>query len=1402
MLDFLKIETRMRNRNFEIYPKFLIKKSEDLMIKGSDFYAVWCEDRQLWSTDEMDVIRIVDDELRKFADEYHNRTGAYADVMYMYDGSSGSIDTWHKYVQKQNRDNFKQLDETLQFADSVVDKKNYSSKRLPYSLTDMPTPAWDRLVGTLYIPEERHKIEWCIGAIISGASKNIQKFLVFYGSAGTGKSTIINIIEMLFDGYYSTFDSKAVGSASASFALESFRSNPLVAIQHDGDLSRIDDNTRLNSIVSHELMEINQKFRSAYPMRINSFLIMGTNKPVRITDAKSGLIRRLIDVSPSGDLVPPNEYNTLMDNVKYELGGIAKHCLDVYNADPLYYNGYLPIAMMGATNDIYNFCLDNYYTFEKEKNISLALAWDMYKQYVEDTKMEYSMNRRKFKDELKNYFDSFSERYSDGDNRTRSMYMGFKTEKFKDHIPKTTFSSENGVQNWLAFYDNIESVLDKTYADCPAQLAVTYEGKTDIPEKKWENVTTTLKDINSHNIHYVRIPECLIVIDFDIPDENGDKNFERNYEAASKWPPTYAELSKSGAGIHLHYIYTGDLNALSRIYDDHVEIKVYTGKQALRRKLTKCNNLPIATISSGLPLREEKPSMIEEFKIKDQRHLENRIRQILNKENIPGTKVGIDFIYNALENAYNGGIEYNVENLKHDVLVFAMHSTNNADYCVKMVNQMKFKSVDSEPMETQSDRRDDSDIVFFDYEVFKNVCFLNAKIRGADESTMMRWINPTPSDIEEFCRKYKLVGFNNLDYDNNISWAIMMGYNNYELYKLSKALIDKDKNVSRKAKFRQSKNLSYSDVYDFMSAGNKMSLKKWEIKLGITHMELGLDWDEPVPPELWPRVSKYCDNDVISTEKTFECPQVQADWLARKILADLANGSYNDRTNELTTRLIFGNNRKPQNEFCYRDLSKPVYNISKDMYEFLMEKCPEMMETTHGPANSVLPYFEGYEFKDGKSTYMGEEVGEGGEVFADLGSAVNVALMDISSQHPHSAIAEMIFGPRFTRIFSDIVESRVSIKHKAWSELNSLLDGRLTKYIKWVEDGLITEENLADALKTAINSVYGLTSAKFDNPFRDPRNVDNIVAKRGALFMITLRHEVEKRGFRVVHIKTDSIKIENANKDILDFVYNFGKLYGYTFEHEATYDRMCLVNKSTYIAKYATVERCEKLYGKDYVWRDDATCKKNKKKGDKWDATGEQFAVPYVFKTMFSNEPITIDDMAETFSVKDGALYLDWNGELPDYRPLEAELKSLENKYKKGLINDTTFETSCSELNEQIEKCHNYKFIGRVGQFTPVRDKDKSAELWKIVPGGKPQSPAGSKGYRWVETQVTRDNLTIDDIDKSYYQKQVDDAIRDISLYCSYDWFIDGESKVMPTMVYDEEYKIERPMTDEEMPFY
>lgn len=253
MLDFLMISSRSSKRGvIEIYPKFIIKKSKDLMIRGRDFYAIWNEEAGLWSTDEDDVTQLIDKELDNYYIQHEHDYEGKVRVLHMWDAETGIIDSWHKYCQKQCRDNYHMLDEKLIFSNMPVDKKDYSSKRLDYPLEEGDISAYDKLMSVLYSPEERHKLDWAIGSIVTGDSKSLQKFMVLYGAAGTGKSTFLNIIQDLFAGYYSVFDAKALGSSNSSFALEAFRTNPLIGIQHDGDLSHIEDNTRLNSLVSHE----------------------------------------------------------------------------------------------------------------------------------------------------------------------------------------------------------------------------------------------------------------------------------------------------------------------------------------------------------------------------------------------------------------------------------------------------------------------------------------------------------------------------------------------------------------------------------------------------------------------------------------------------------------------------------------------------------------------------------------------------------------------------------------------------------------------------------------------------------------------------------------------------------------------------------------------------------------------------------------------------------------------------------------------------------------------------------------------------------------------------------------------------------------------------------------------
>lgn len=351
---------------------------------------------------------------------------------------------------------------------------------------------------------------------------------------------------------------------------------------------------------------------------------------------------------------------------------------------------------------------------------------------------------------------------------------------------------------------------------------------------------------------------------------------------------------------------------------------------------------------------------------------------------------------------------------------------------------------------------------------------------------------------------------------------------------------------------------------------------------------------------------------------------------------------------------------------------------------------------------SVEPFFPGYTFDHGKSLYWGEEVGEGGYVYAEPGMYRAVALLDIASMHPSSIMAERLFGDIYTARFGDILAARLAIKHGEFEKAEKMLDGKLARYLKDKD----AAKNLAQALKIAINSVYGLTSAGFDNPFRDKRNIDNIVAKRGALFMVNLKHAVQDQGFTVAHIKTDSIKIPNATPEIVKFVMDYGKEYGYTFEHEATYDRMCLVNDAVYIARY---------------------------EDGKWTATGTQFQVPYVFKKLFSREPIEFDDLCETKSVST-ALYLDMNEGLP-------------------------------------EDAHNYKFVGRVGRFSPIKTGCGGGLLLRKTDKGY-SAATGSKGYRWMESEEVKKLGKEKDVDRSYYDRLVDEAVETISQYGDFEQFI------------------------------
>lgn len=1335
MLDFLSIGVidYPRKPSIDIYPRFIVKtKSDDLMIKGGDFYAVYDEKTKMWVTDEQYVIDYVDRELRKKKNELEMHVDGVDKTIscaYMFNSDSGSIDRWHKYVQKQMRDQFHQLDERVTFTNTKIERDDYVSKTVGYPLEQGSTAAYDEVMSTLYNEEDRRKLEWAVGSVISGDSKMIQKFIVLCGEPGAGKGTFLEILGKLLNGYCETFDAKSLGMSNSSFSLEAFKNNPLVAISSDTDLSKIEDNTRLNTIVSHEPIEINAKFERKYTSKIMSFLFMGTNKKVKITDAQSGLIRRLIDVYPSGERIPFERYNQLMSQIDFELSGIAWHCLDVYKTyGRSYYDAYVPKSMIKDTNDFYGF-MDYYHEeFEKEPYTTLKDVWGLYKEYCSYAEIKYPMSMRQVGSELKQYFHEYKDRYNIQGRYLRNVYIGFLEHKFDSILP-TEEEIRKGY-TWIQLAQN-KSRLDDLLKDCPAQLAKE-DGS---PKMKWSYVKTKLSDIDTEELHWVKPPEMHVVVDFDLKDEEGNKSLAQNITAASKWPKTYAEVSKSGQGIHLHYKYLGNVSELNYQYDDGIEIKTFKGNSSLRRKLTKCNDVPISSISSGLPLKPKKgrDEMLDFNEVMNEKKIRAFVTNCLAKKHHGATKPEMDFMFKVLSDAYANGVAYDITDMKTDIYHFADKSTNQRLVCQNIARKLPLASrVDVSDVIVSSN---EGSIIFFDVEVFPNLFVLVYKEEGEDKKCVSL-INPTPLDIEKLCN-HKLVGFNNRRYDNHILYGRMVEkFDNYQLYRLSQNIIAGKQN----AMFRQAYNLSYTDIYDFSS--KKQSLKKFEIELGIHHQELGLPWDKDVPEELWDKVAEYCQNDVIATEAVWNARH--ADFVAREILAKLAGMSVNSTTNSLTTKIIFGDVKDP--ELIYTDLATGDQFGADDTKIGTLDVC-----------------FPGYTFDSGVNMYKGEDVGKGGYVYAEPGIYQNVALLDVASMHPTSIEELNAFG-KYTKMFSDIKRARLYIKHRDFESAKMMLDGKLAPYLEDESQA----DALAGALKIAINSVYGLTSASFNNPFRDKRNINNIVALRGALFMVDLKHAVQEQGYTVAHIKTDSIKIPDADSKIIDFVMEFGKKYGYTFEHEATYSKMCLVNNAVYIAKYNDGDHEYKL----------STGEKLK---TPWAATGTQFQIPYVFKKLFSKHPIKFEDMCETKSVTT-AIYLDMNETLPQLGLKEVkELSDID----KVLKDDSALSDYCSKMNMTREevgarytelmskeaRSHEYVFIGKVGSFCPMVEGSGGGILYREK-DGKYNSVGGTKGYRWLESEMVKDLDKESKIDISYYDALVNEAKETIMQYGDFEAFV------------------------------
>jgi hypothetical protein len=148
------------------------------------------------------------------------------------------------------------------------------------------------------------------------------------------------------------------------------------------------------------------------------------------------------------------------------------------------------------------------------------------------------------------------------------------------------------------------------------------------------------------------------------------------------------------------------------------------------------------------------------------------------------------------------------------------------------------------------------------------------------------------------------------------------------------------------------------------------------------------------------------------------------------------------------------------------------------------------------------------------------------------------------------------------------------------------------------------------------------------------------------------------------------------------------------------------------------------------------------------------------------------------------ALYLDKNEGYPDVTEYETAMavryKDPEQwTRKEAALYEQYKDLSDTELDALIGTGHNLQFIGKVGSFVPIKpgcgggllvreSVDKNGRI-------KYDSAVGAKDHRWLEAEAVKILGKENDIDRSYYDKLVNDAVKAISEYGDFEYFTQEE---------------------------
>lgn len=393
---------------------------------------------------------------------------------------------------------------------------------------------------------------------------------------------------------------------------------------------------------------------------------------------------------------------------------------------------------------------------------------------------------------------------------------------------------------------------------------------------------------------------------------------------------------------------------------------------------------------------------------------------------------------------------------------------------------------------------------FYDFEVFKKD-WLVVFISENDEEIVV-WNDPAilRKALERFdC----LVGFNNYAYDDLILTGIMAGYNNYEVWKLSNAIVNGG-NIENKIKMMATK-LPTLDTKQELDP--RLSLKVIEANLGMNIFEtpVSFDIDRELTGEELETVIKYCIHDVETTKRLFLlrkdyfeskfdiCKEFNLDKLdVKKTRANLASKVLKCDKNRLPAGVLENKDRLNitiADELRVENVPNEILNFYKNIRQrFLDGESFEILEK-----EKLVCSLAGVEHTFGFGGIHGVRKNymyEGKMLNVDVGSyypsmIINFNFMSRASEHPD--------------LYKNLYDTRMEYKAK--------------------------KDNKQQIYKILLNSTFGALKSEFNDLF-DPVMSNNICVN-GQLILTDLIMSL--RGYcELIQSNTDGILIKYKDKDL------------------------------------------------------------------------------------------------------------------------------------------------------------------------------------------------------------------------------------------------------------------------------